>query len=135
MKLVPFSLLLLAACSSRAGYDVPPAPWDYPSGSTLTANLGVGSSAVGAQLLESCNSTKRAIGAGFAGAGAAGLGIAAAQADIAEQNRDRRVAAEELGAAVDAYLFRQDRDRLMIPRPVDLPPDTKKADSPLAQPK
>ena len=132
------ALLLLAACSSHAAYDVPPAPWDYPAGSGLVANLGVGSSMVGAELLQSSNSTKRAVGTGFSGAGAVGLGIAAAQADLAGQNRDRRMAAEELGAAVDAFFTRRDLDRLPTPRDVTPPADTRpKADSPLApqQPK
>ncbi len=47
------ALLLLAACSSRSAYDVPPVPWGYPPGSGLVASIAVGSSMVGAQFLDS----------------------------------------------------------------------------------
>ena len=135
MKVLTSAALLLAACASRSGSrDIePPNPGDYPARSGPTANLGVASASVGAQLLDSDSENRRSVGAGFSAAGGAGLAATWVGAELGARERDRRLAADRLADALDGYLERYP-DRFM-PRPQSFPPDTTlRGDSPLSSP-
>jgi hypothetical protein len=129
-------LLLLAACGSGSDSrdrSEPPRPGDYPAWSNATANLGVGFSAVGAQLIDSDSDGKRAAGAGFSAAGGAGLAATWIGSELGARERERRLASDRLADALDGWLERQP-DRF-LPRPISPPPDTTlRGDSPLASP-